>query len=127
MLLEVRAVLRGHERIAITELGRNLRQLMLCDILELTLAIERGRSGSYKLLVVIRRTAGLCLARNIRLPIRCKASDTNAPDGRRSFEPRSHSCLRQPWNVVLVGSHFSEGFLSVKKRMMTTEITHPDF
>ena len=59
---------------------RNLRLLVLCDNLGLTLAIERCRSRSYKVLMVIRRIAGLCRARNIRLSIRWKASETNPSD-----------------------------------------------
>ena len=64
-----------------TEPGRNLRQLMLCDNLGLTLAIERCRSRSCKILKVTRRIARLCLARNIQLSIRWTASETNPSEG----------------------------------------------
>ena len=108
MLLEARADLRELERTVFTELRRNMRQLMLCDNLGLTLAIERCRSRSYKILMVIRRIAGLCLARNIRLSIRWLDSETNpADESSRFFESGSHCCCWGPWNVVLVGFHIS--------------------
>ena len=107
--LEARAVLRGLEGIAFTELGRNLRQLMLCDNLGLTFAIERWRTRSYKTLMVIRRIAGVSLARNIRLSIPWMASETNSADEpSRFFESGSLCSFREPRDGVLVGSHISD-------------------
>ena len=55
MLFEARAVLRGLEGIACTSHGRNLQQSTKCDDLGLALAVERARTRSYKLPVLIRR------------------------------------------------------------------------
>ena len=57
MLVEARGVVRRLERIAFTEPGRNLRQLMLRDNLALTLIIGRCRRIVQDT-VVIRRVVG---------------------------------------------------------------------
>ena len=55
VLLETRAVLRGQAILGHTEPERNMRQLMLCDSVALTLAVEKLRYRSSKLFVVIGR------------------------------------------------------------------------
>ena len=84
---------------------------MLCDTLGLTVAIERCRSRSQKIFMVIRRIAGQCLSRNIRLFIWWIVSKRNSfmASRHRFFFLNTGSkrcCFRAPRNVVLVGFIF---------------------
>ena len=77
--------------------GLNLRQLTLCDTLR-----------PYKIPTIIRRTAGLCLAQNIRLSIRWIASET-ADEPSRFF--LNQDLLRARRRCTGRIPHFRQGFV----------------
>ena len=97
---------RTRERIVFAEPNRNMRQLMLCDNLGLTVAIERRRSRSYKILMVVRH-AVMCLARNIRLSIWRIALETNPFDEPSRFF-FNLPCVRRPCSCHLESCVSSE-------------------
>ena len=79
-ILEARTVLKSIQRICMTRFGHDVRHLHLCDNLGVVLSIERCRSKNFKLLSVIRRIAGYCIARNVQLAIRWVPSELNIAD-----------------------------------------------
>ena len=80
LLLEAKTVLKGIKRILLTRFGHDMRQLVLCDNMSVVLSIERCRARNYRLLVVIRKIAAFCFARNVHLAIRWIPSELNVSD-----------------------------------------------
>ena len=77
--LEARA-LEAVERSAHSQLVHDCRILLLSDNLSIVLCFNRGRFRHIRLLAQVRRFASVCLARNIRISVRCIPSEFNSSD-----------------------------------------------
>ncbi|CAE7509286.1 unnamed protein product, partial [Symbiodinium microadriaticum] len=78
--LEVRALVKGLRRVALSTFGSHVGQLILCDNMSVVLAFDRSRARNFKLLLQIRRFTAYCLARNIMCTVRWVPSELNSAD-----------------------------------------------
>ena len=121
LILEARTLLKSLKRIAFTRWGHSLRQLLLCDNMSVVLAGERFRAKNFKLLVIIREIASICIARNIHLAVRWIPSELNASDEpSRIFETAGSDLL-----IDCLGDVWPEGFLHNKAHQQQRQ--QPDY
>ena len=80
LVLEARALVKGLHRVACSSFGRNVRQLLLVDNMAVSLAFERRRSTTFRLLIHIRRFSAIALAKNIFTATRWVPSELNSAD-----------------------------------------------
>ena len=121
LILEARTLLKSLKRVAFTRMGHTLRQLFLCDNMSVVLAVERFRAKNFKLLVIIREIASICMARNIHLAVRWIPSELNASDEpSRLFETAGSDLL-----IDCLGDFWPESSPATNTRQQHQHETDP--
>ena len=104
--LEARALVKSLRKIANSNFGHDIRQLLLTDNMSACLAFDRSRARSYRLLQQVRKFSSYCLSRNIYCSVRWVPSELN-----RSDEPsRVHSDVStRDWHMSSTIKRLPEG------------------